>query len=277
MCHAIGQIFGTYVSEVTAVEKNEIRRIRKLAFSKKHSFDTELVSLVNGNKEFSFLKNPVVQNIFKYQIDYLCSFSKKWFNHTDVKILDWGCGKGQISYWLKKLNESVTSCDVANSGKTSAFGTNRQLIENANIAVTELKHEYILPFDNSSFDVALSFGVLEHVPNDLESLKEISRILKPNGLFFCFYLPYKLSYTQNIQHIRGNFYHNKLYGEKTVRQLLEKSSLELMDIWHRALLPKTSLTPPFFHIVERMDNWLCNYSLLKYFATNMEFVAKKVV
>ncbi|MDR0486666.1 MAG: class I SAM-dependent methyltransferase, partial [Treponema sp.] len=218
-----------------AVEKNEIKRFRKLAFTKKYGFDTELVNILNENKEFLFLKNPVVQNIYKYQIDYLRSFSKKWFNNVDIKILDWGCGKGHISYWLKNLDENVTSCDVANTGVTSAFGINSPIIAKANIAVIELTHEYILPFVNSSFDVVLSFGVLEHVPNDLESLKEISRILKPNGLFFCFYLPYKLSYTQNIQHLRGRWYHKKLYGKKMVKQLLGKSNLELMDIWHRAL------------------------------------------
>jgi 2-polyprenyl-3-methyl-5-hydroxy-6-metoxy-1,4-benzoquinol methylase len=259
------------------VEKKEIRRFRKLAFTKKYNFDTELVNILNDNKEFVFLNNPVVQNIYQYQIDYLCSFSKKWFNNVDIKILDWGCGKGHVSYWLKKLNTNVTSCDVATTGVTSAFGINSPIIAKANIIVTELTHEYILPFFDSSFDVVLSFGVLEHVPNDLESLKEIARILKPDGLFFCFYLPYKLSYTQNIQHLRGQWYHRKLYGKREVKQLLKKSNFEVMDIWHRALLPKISFVPPFYHAVEKMDNWFCNYSLLKYFATNIEFGANKMV
>ena len=47
----------------------------------------------------------------------------------------------------------------------------------------ELKHDYILPFNDSEFDVILSFGVLENVPNDLGSLCEIRRVLKTNGLF----------------------------------------------------------------------------------------------
>ena len=48
-----------------------------------------------------------------------------------------------------------------------------------------------------------------------------------------------------------------------------------MDIWHRALMPKISIIPPFYHTIEKIDNWLCNYSLFKYFATNIEFVAYK--
>ena len=87
--------------------------------------------------------------------------------------------------------------------------------------------------------------------------------------------PNKLSYTQNIQHLKGNWYHDRLYWKKDVRNLLKKANLNLLDIWHRALLPKRSFVPPFFNTVERIDNWLCNNSLLKYFATNIEFVASK--
>jgi SAM-dependent methyltransferase len=236
----------------------------------------DLIKILNPlDKEFDFLRNPVVQNIYKYQIEYIKEFSKYWFNDEFMKILDWGCGKGHVSYWLKKNKLDFISCDVSNTGVTSAFVINSPIISTENINVVELKHEYILPFDNSSFDVVLSFGVLEHVPNDLESLKEIYRILKKNGLFFCFYLPYKFSYTQNIQHLLGHWYHDRLYNKKMVKELLKESNLYLLDLWHRAFLPKISFIPPFYKKIEKIDNWLCNYSLLKYFATNIEFVAYK--
>jgi SAM-dependent methyltransferase len=205
----------------------------------------------------------------------MAMIAQNWFNNQSIKILDWGCGKGHVSYWLKKRNLNFVSCDVSNTGASSAFIINSPIITSANINIVELKHEYILPFDDSSFDVVLSFGVLEHVSDDLESLREIRRILKTNGLFFCFYLPYKFSYTQNIQHLLGHWYHNKLYSKKMVKELLIKSELNLLDIWHRALFPKISFVPPFYETIEKLDNWLCNYSLLKYFATNIEFVAYK--
>jgi len=175
------------------------------------------------------------------------------------------------------MGENVTSCDVTNTGVTSAFVINSPLYAKAGIEIIQLKHNYNLPFDDSSFDVVLSFGVLEHVPNDIESLKEINRILKQNGLFFCFHLPYTLSYTQNIAHLHGNWYHSKLYGKKQVINLLKRTNMEILDIWHRALFPKRKFIPPFYHAIEKIDNWLCNYSILKYFATNIEFVAKKEI
>jgi len=39
-----------------------------------------------------------------------------------------------------------------------------------------------LPFDDSSYDFILASAVLEHIHDDKSALKEISRILKPNGI-----------------------------------------------------------------------------------------------
>jgi len=259
------------------MDRISARKLRKKLFFDEFELDLELIqNLDPKDKEFDFLRNPVVQNIYNYQISYILNFSKEWFKKQSFDILDWGCGKGYVSYLLKKnRNINITSCDVVNTGVTSAFGSNSPIFSLGNINVIELEHDYILPFDNSTFDVVLSFGVLEHVPNDLESLREIKRILKPNGLFFCFYLPYKLSYTQNIQHMKGEWYHKILYWKKDVKKLLGKSDLSLLDIWHRALLPKISFVPPFYHKIEKIDNWFCNYTILKYIATNIEFVAYK--
>ncbi|MDR2500732.1 MAG: class I SAM-dependent methyltransferase [Treponema sp.] len=252
------------------------KQIRLEYFLKEYKQDSNLLNILNtDNREFDFLKNPAVQHIYNYQIDYVCNFSKAWFGNNSFSILDWGCGKGHVSYWLIKKGMTITSCDVSNTGVTSAFGIDSPIIKNININVVELKHEYILPFPNESFHVVLSFGVLEHVSNDLESLKEIKRILKPGGLFFCFYLPYKFSYTQNIQHLRGQWYHDKLYSKNHIKRLLENTNLDVMDIWHRALFPKISIRFKNYHKIEKIDNWLCNNTILKYLATNIEFVASK--
>ena len=39
-----------------------------------------------------------------------------------------------------------------------------------------------LPFADSSYDFVFDSHVLEHVPDDIKAIKEISRILKPNGV-----------------------------------------------------------------------------------------------
>jgi len=43
-----------------------------------------------------------------------------------------------------------------------------------------------IPFEDESFDVVLSWEVLEHIPQNTENqfFREISRVLAPNGVFF---------------------------------------------------------------------------------------------
>jgi len=40
-----------------------------------------------------------------------------------------------------------------------------------------------LPFQDNDFDIVLSFGIMHHIPNWLEALKEIGKVLKPEGYF----------------------------------------------------------------------------------------------
>ena len=215
------------------------------------------------------------QNMHIYLVEYVLAFSKKWFNKNNFTILDWGCGKCQVSYLLKKRNADVLSCDIETAKHVdSAFGQYTPIAEFAKINVVPLKHEYILPFNNETFEVVLSFGVLEHVPNDKQSLVEINRILKPNGLFFCFWLPYKYSWKQKREYLKGSHYHDRLYNINKVKYLLNETQFNLIDYWYRDLLPK-GCAPSFYRKIEGFDNWLCRNTLLKYFASNIEFVANK--
>jgi ubiquinone/menaquinone biosynthesis C-methylase UbiE len=41
-----------------------------------------------------------------------------------------------------------------------------------------------LPFEDALFDIAISFGSIKHWPDEVRGLKEIRRVLKPDGLAF---------------------------------------------------------------------------------------------
>lgn len=258
--------------------------MREEYFTKYFPYDYELAKIVDikqiselkkNEQSNEFLKKPMWQNMHIYLVEYLLAFSREWFNKNDFSVLDWGCGKGQVSYFLKKRNADVASCDIeAPDRGDSAFGQYVPIIDSCKIDVIPLRHEYILPFDNETFDVVLSFGVLEHVPNDKQSLGEINRILKPNGLFFCFWLPYKYSWKQLKEHLKGRNYHDRLYNINKVNHLLKETGFNLMDYWYRDLLPKR-YAPTFYRKIENLDNWFCANTFLKHFASNIEFVANK--
>jgi len=251
--------------------------IRKTVFSQAIALDPELTESVQGYDSHNFLINPAGQNIYLYLTLFVKMLVEYHFGQSisELKILDWGCGKGHVSYLLQQLTAQPISCDRLSPDADSSFGQQTPIIDKNQIAVVELDHEYELPFESRSLDVVLSFGVLEHVPHDAKSLLEINRVLRPQGLFFCFNLPYKLSWTQNLAHLRGNYYHDRLYSKSQVHQLLDDSSLEVIDLWHRQLLPKNNIRYPQYRLFESIDQHLTEFTPFKYLATNIEFVAVK--
>ena len=250
----------------------KLKEIRNRSFRKRIQLNENLSAIIGDFKSHFRLINPAGQNVYLYLIEYVKDFSQFWFKKEfeKLKILDWGCGAGIVSFLLKEIGADVVSCDVEIQEKEEV-----PIITKSGIKVIQLKHEYLLPFDKNEFDIVLSFGVLEHTPNELESLKEINRILKPKGLFFCFNLLYFLSWSQRLAHLRGNNYHNKFYSRRLVRNLVNESGLNLIDIWHRQLFPKNSIRYPEYHLFEDIDQFLVSKTFLKYFATNIEFVASK--
>jgi SAM-dependent methyltransferase len=169
----------------------------------------------------------------------------------------------------------VESCDPVTDKDDSAFGQETPIIEAFDIRVKPLEHEYVLPYEDETFDVVLSVGVLEHVPYDRASLLEIKRVLKPGGLFFCFFLPTDLAWTQKVAHLRGNFYHDRFYNKALVKEMVSTAGLELLDVWYRQLLPKNTVRYPFFRMFERVDQLVTEHTPLRVFATNIEFVSAK--
>jgi SAM-dependent methyltransferase len=255
-----------------------VQALRLRVFSRHWPLDDELRATVAGVPSHSFLYNPAGQ----YGYVYLTRFVKALCEahngrpFAEQRLLDWGCGKGFITKMMRDLEPgAVESCDIVSSNEDSAFGQKTPVIQRFKIEVKPLKHEFLLPYEDGRFDAVLSVGVLEHVPNDRASLAEIWRVLKPGGLLFCFFLPTNLSWTQKLAHLRGNFYHDRFYNEASVQEKLNEARFEMLDLWYRNLLPKNTVRYPSFRLFERADQILTEHTPLRYFATNVEFVAQK--
>jgi len=272
-------------------EKNygfDPKKLRMNCFlQKNYDLDHDLIKLISSFKisepekmgsYHDLLLNPLTHYLHIYIVEYLKEFIQYWFKKENVKILDWGCGRGHITYLCKKRSMNITACDVAEATERergdSAFFQYTPIINSQGIDVIPLKESIELPFAEKEFDVVLSVGVLEHVQNDAESLKEIYRVLKHNGLFFCFFLPKKHSWRQKLQHLKGDYYHDRFYSKKLVEELVGSAGMEMIDYWVRDVIPFRSHNP-WYRLSEKIDNWFCSYTLIKFFASNIEFVAKK--
>ena len=258
--------------------KDRYQKLRRRTFNESMPLDNDLLQIIKDHPTHGFLQNPAGQNVFLYLTKYVRDFAEDYF-HRDIgqlAILDWGCGKGHVTYLMRKLGAAPVSCDLKSTKDDSSFGQAVPIIIKQEILVEPIEHEYLLPYGDASMDIILSFGVLEHVASDQRSLAEIHRVLSDGGLFFCFNLPYTFSWTQFICRLRGDRYHDRLYDKKKVRSLLDDSGFELLDLWHRQLFPKNTVRYPRYRLFERADLFLTEHTLLKYFSTNIEFVAKKI-
>jgi ubiquinone/menaquinone biosynthesis C-methylase UbiE len=114
---------------------------------------------------------------------------------TPTRILDWGFRYAVDAYLIRTYfaeQAEIYGCDVTEEKKQNF------LYDYAQLKYSQLTHQYKLPYDNSYFDVVIGSGVLEHVPNDYESLKELYRIIRNDGYLIITFLPNHLSYTEFI-------------------------------------------------------------------------------
>ncbi|MFC1959957.1 class I SAM-dependent methyltransferase [Chloroflexota bacterium] len=104
----------------------------------------------------------------------------------DMTILDVGCGRGEILRHCTALGANAYGIDYA----AVAVDMSADVIERSTeIATGKMgvgqANARQLPFQDASFDRVLMFDVVEHLyPWELdEALREVHRVLKPNGLF----------------------------------------------------------------------------------------------
>ena len=102
---------------------------------------------------------------------------------TDLgeNVLEIGPGPGVTTDWLRERAPHLTCIEIDRALATSL----KQRLEGTNVTVVEGDATKI-PFPDASFETALSFTMLHHVPSaGLQDrlLAETYRVLKPGGLF----------------------------------------------------------------------------------------------
>lgn len=93
---------------------------------------------------------------------------------------------------------------------------------------------YDLKFPNDTFDLAISEGVLQHIPNDLQGLKEMVRVTKKNGIVFASVVNLMCIPHTIYKFIKGKRYEHypeKSYTHKSIRKLFEDAGLKDIEIY----------------------------------------------
>ncbi len=96
------------------------------------------------------------------------------------KILEIGCGDGVWYLELKKRGLNVIGLDLSGHDLNKLRKRARSLNLKPEVVKADAQK---MPFNKNTFDKIYSISTFEHIKNDKEAFREVSRVLKPGGLF----------------------------------------------------------------------------------------------
>ena len=142
---------------------------------------------------------------------------KKWVG-KNRKVLDMGCRDGILTRHFTDQNE-VTGLDIDKLALEACK-------KNLNIETIWADFSLQIPLPTSSFDVVIAGEVIEHLPYPEITVSEVSRILKPEGLFIGS-VPNSYHLKNRLRVLKGRLIdydqtHLRAYNVMLLRQYLEK-------------------------------------------------------
>ena len=146
----------------------------------------------------------------------------------DDKILDIGCGGGKnIQRFAEQISDKgrVVGIDYSEVSVEKSIELNRKSIEKGNVNVLQASVSD-MPFYDETFDIVTGFETIYFWPDFISDLREVNRVLKPNGLvFFCNEAVYREGEMEKYDDL-VELLDMKIYSEDVLRQSLEKTGFK---------------------------------------------------
>lgn len=147
----------------------------------------------------------------------ILTFLKKYLKKKhDLKIVDIGCGAGGMIDLLGYYG-TVTGVDK-NKHIVHHNKKNGRKVYCGNLDK--------LNFSDNSFELVTLLEVLEHVNDDMKGLKEVYRILKPEGIFFISVPAFPILWSSHDY----ASHHKRRYTKKELEMKLLKSGFDILNI-----------------------------------------------
>jgi SAM-dependent methyltransferase len=192
------------------------------------------------------------------------------------RLLDLGCGFGRHAFEALRRGARVVACDMAvpeleqttttfEAMQASGEAPPQVLACGVNGDATRL------PFADDSFDRIIASEVMEHVPDDLGALDELTRVLRPGGTMAVTipaWLPEKVCWALSDEYhapfVEGG--HVRIYTEGEMRRKMQGAGLEPGGAhlahalhspywWLRCAVGPTNDTHPLVKVYTRLLEW----------------------
>lgn len=156
-------------------------------------------------------------------------------------VLDAGCGLGRhLRFLAKQPNLRIVGIDK-NTGALREALTSLENMPDAlskDFLVSEADINR-LPFADKSFDCVICSEVLEHIPDHEAAIKELIRILKPDGTFVVSvprYYSEKICWLVSHDYCHSEGGHIRIYRKKDLQKMLMKEGFTCWKINYKHAL-----------------------------------------
>lgn len=131
-------------------------------------------------KNFHSFTDKEIEEHGNYFFDII---TDKIVNNKTV-MADFGCGSGRFIKYFQKRAKYIVGIDPSEA----IFAADKLVGKDENVELCQASISNI-PYADETFDFAMSIGVLHHIPNTLEAMKNCVKKVKKNG-YFCTYIYY---------------------------------------------------------------------------------------
>lgn len=103
------------------------------------------------------------------------------------RMLDIGCGFGRHAFAAARLGAQVVALDAAADELRGVQGMLAAMVESGELDEATVRAGAVqgdalrLPFADGAFDRLVASEVLEHIPQDVEAMGELARVVRPGG------------------------------------------------------------------------------------------------
>ena len=156
--------------------------------SKDQNRDERVISHFGGEwKVFNYLDAGQLEELREQFSAYIHALPDKIKEEKEMVVGDFGAGSGR---WAHFLLDSAKELWLVEPGVGSFALLEERFVENKKIHIlNQTVSQNSVP--EESLDLAVSLGVLHHIPDTFRGIQDIYRKIKPGGYFLC-YLYYAL-------------------------------------------------------------------------------------
>lgn len=132
------------------------------------------------NKRHTEIYNVTEQN--RLQAELNRAFAA--VTSSSPRILDFGCGTGNLTNKLLSLGREVWATDVSSGMLELVAQKHPKYVAAGTLRCVTLSGEFPLPFPDEHFSFIATYSVLHHVPDYLEAVRELIRVLDKGGVLY---------------------------------------------------------------------------------------------